>query len=224
MFRRKFPAPFHVEPRHIDFANIQQRTQRQCDHAPTRMLCQPRQRDPIVPVAKLTTRWSRRRIMMHAGSFDVPPVTLLRSVVDGQRDPPTRPRIELLDHKPQHDLRHLPRLPTNADERVVKPIPIIEHSRRDEPRTGRPPSVREQHPRHDDRQPKTHPQIEHSGHPRNRRRQPTDQRKLGPRSVLPLRIRSFQPPPFVMLRGLRLLMLPLWSRRRFLTLSHPWLS
>ncbi len=122
MLRRECQAPFRVELRHIDFAN---REQRQRDHTPLRMLRQPRQRDSVVAIAELAPRRPRRGIMMHTGSFDMPPVTLLRRVINGQRDPPARPRIELLDHESQHHRRHLPRLPTDADQRVVKPIPIM---------------------------------------------------------------------------------------------------
>ncbi len=220
MLHRECPAPFRVELRHIDFANREQRTQRQRDHAPPRMLRQPRQRDSVVAIAELAPRRSRRGVMMHTGSFDMLPATLLRHVINGQRDLPARLRIELLNHEPQHHFRHLPRLPTDADQRVVKPVSIIVYSRRDEPRTGRPPIVREQHPGHEDCQPKAHPQIERPGH--LRRRQPTDQRKRGVRGVPPPGIGSFQPPPPVMPRGLGVLVLRLRLRQPPLTLNHPW--
>ena len=168
---------------------------------------------------------------MHTGPFDMPPVTLLRRVVDGQRDPSTRPWIQLVDQQPQHHQRHLLRPPPNAHQRVIKAIPIIANPRRHKPRTGRPASLREQHPRHDDRQPKGHPLIQRLGELGNHRRQLTNQRKPRFLSAPPLRIDLLKSPPPVMLRRPSLLMPRTWKCRtpprpppRLLSLCHPWLS
>jgi len=75
MFGTKFPVVFLRQLRHIDLADVQHRTQRQRDHAPRRMRCEPSQGDPVVSVQPLAVCRSWRRIMMNSGPFNVPSVT-----------------------------------------------------------------------------------------------------------------------------------------------------
>ena len=69
MLGAEFPAIFFRQLRHVDLADVQHRAQRQRDHAPRRMRCQPGQGDPVVsvqPLRRLPVRESgcdgRRRL------------------------------------------------------------------------------------------------------------------------------------------------------------------
>ena len=104
---------------------------------------------------------------MDAGSFDVWPVALGGRIVEGQEN-----AIVVRGRKLGHQLLHqgsrgLLRLLAEADEEVIKAIPIVFDSGRDEPAAGGSSPFGEQHPRENDRQPPGNSSIgsvEHGSH------------------------------------------------------------
>ena len=72
-----------------------------------------------------------------------------------------RTGIELLNDPLEDRLGERLRPAANADEAVVKSIPVVRHATGGKPRGSGATTIRQQYPRHDDRQTKRDPAIHH---------------------------------------------------------------
>src|ERR1019366_1530588 len=134
MFWAECPAVFRVQCGSIHLPDIQKRTQWKCDHTPDRMRRHIGQRDPVVTVQELTVGRSGSGIMMHARPFDVLSKSRRRRVIKGKHDATVRTRIELLNDPLEDRLGKRFRSAANADEAIVKSIPVVRDSTGGKPR------------------------------------------------------------------------------------------
>ena len=224
MFRAELPAVFRVQWRHINLADIQQRTQRQRDDSPQAVRREKRQRHEVVTVQPLAASGSGRGIVMHAGALHMFAITFRGRVVDADLQSSAGTRIELPDDHGQHNSGDLPRLTADGDQTVVEAVPVVLNARGGEPRTGGASVVGEQHPGDDDRQSKGDAWIEHGLQRVDGGLQGSGQRHAWPSRLAASRIAACESFP---LRGPGLLILlvsRLWPFRCTLTFRHPWLS
>ncbi len=188
------------------------------------MPCQPGQGNPVVSVEPLAVRRSGRRMVMDTGAFDVPSIARRGRVVHGQKDAISERRSELLHDQAEHGRGQLFRRSAHADQAIVKAVPIISHSRRDEPGTGSASIVGQQHPGDHDCQANSDSGVHDRLQDGNRRLHRAGQRHLGGDGPLAFGIPTLKPLAFIVLRLLVFLMFRLRTIRRTLILSHPWLS
>ena len=205
MLGAEFPAIFFRQFGDVDLADVQHRAQRQRDHAPRRMGCQPGQGDPVVPVQPLAVCRSGSRVVMDAGTFHVPAITRRGRVVHPQQNTIAEPRRELLHDQAEHGRGQLSGSPPHAGQAIVEPVPILLHACRDEPGAGGASIVGQQHPGDHNRQPKGDPAVQDRLQDGNRRLHRAGQRHFGLGGSLAFGIPALKSLAFIVLRLLGLL-------------------
>ena len=97
---------------------------------------------------------------MDAGSFHVHPITRSGRIIHTDCDAAEEIGSELVHGESEHDGAEFLGRASEADEAIVKAVPIVLHSGGDEPGTGGAAIVGQQHAADDDGQPKGDPRVQ----------------------------------------------------------------
>ncbi len=105
MFGLEFPEIFGFYGWEIALPNVQHRQQGQSNHAPTWVLDEHRETDPVVTIEPLATDGTGRGIVMNVCPFHFPSVSLGWTVIQGERPVAIGAWIETFENDCQYGQR-----------------------------------------------------------------------------------------------------------------------